>query len=69
MGTVDSGNETLFSDDSSCDLLDTSPTSPCSPTGQHDREGDIKSSTNGIAPPKIQSCSGVLGKVGNSITI
>lgn len=50
-GTVDSGNETLFSDESPCDLA-ASPTSrgPEHPTGA-------------AAPPRIQPFSGVLEKV------
>ncbi|XP_044735690.1 leucine zipper putative tumor suppressor 2 homolog [Chrysoperla carnea] len=68
MGTVDSGNETLFSDDSSCDILDTSSGSACSsgePSTAADPDAtnsDQENSAAIVAPPKIQSCSGVLGK-------
>lgn len=47
-GTVDSGNETLFSDDSPCD-------STSSPT--------VRGPDRATAPPRIQPFSGVLEKV------
>lgn len=71
-GTVDSGNETLFSDDSSCDLvmspsaceLDQSISTPVSTPGrtiEHDVASEVSSAR--VAPPKIQPYSGVLEKV------
>lgn len=64
MATIDSGTETLFSDDSPFDLGRTS--SVCS---GEETEVQILESTrersDRIAPPNIQPYSGVLGKVGS----
>lgn len=61
MATIDSGTETLFSDDSPCEL----PPSP-SFSGE-DAEVQVLDSTtdvnNRLAPPNIQPYSGVLEKV------
>lgn len=62
MATIDSGTETLFSDDSPCEL----PPSPSVCSGE-DAEVQILDSTaevnNRLAPPNIQPYSGVLEKV------
>ncbi|KAH0817666.1 hypothetical protein GEV33_005125 [Tenebrio molitor] len=61
MATVDSGTETLFSDDSSCELVG----SPSVCYGD-DNEGQFEdncSEVNRLAPPNIQPFSGVLEKV------
>lgn len=65
MATIDSGTETLFSDDSPCEL----PASPSVCSGE-DAEARILESTtevnNRLAPPNIQPYSGVLEKVRRS---
>lgn len=58
--TVDSGNETLFSDDSSCDLV-MSPSACEADVSRSDDNTDIQPPR--VAPPKIQPYSGVLEKV------
>ncbi|CAH1372954.1 hypothetical protein MTP99_014413 [Tenebrio molitor] len=60
MATIDSGTETLFSDDSSCELVG----SPSVCYGD-DNEGQFEdncSEVNRLAPPNIQPFSGVLEK-------
>lgn len=57
--TVDSGNETLFSDDSSCDLV-MSPSACEADVSRSDDNTDIPPPR--VAPPKIQPYSGVLEK-------
>lgn len=61
MATVDSGTETLFSDDSPCELI----SSPSAGYGEDigRQYGGSSSEVNGIAPPNIQPYSGVLEKV------
>lgn len=55
MATVDSGNETLFSDDSPCDLV-------CSPSVCSQDDADCHQQISS-RPPNIQPRSGVLEKV------
>ncbi|XP_017786974.1 PREDICTED: leucine zipper putative tumor suppressor 2 homolog [Nicrophorus vespilloides] len=57
MATVDSGTETLFSDDSPCDLG--SPTGVCA---VEDFENKAEELNARLAPPNIQPYSGVLEK-------
>lgn len=62
MATIDSGTETLFSDDSPCEL----PRSPYS--GEETEVQVLETSTDAssrLAPPNIQPYSGVLEKVSN----
>ncbi|XP_966525.2 leucine zipper putative tumor suppressor 2 homolog isoform X1 [Tribolium castaneum] len=58
MATIDSGTETLFSDDSSCELLG----SPSVCYGDEGQFEDNCSEVNRLAPPNIQPFSGVLEK-------
>lgn len=55
-GTVDSGNETLFSDDSSCELDQVAASTPVGV------QESIQETPRNV-PPKIQPYSGVLEKV------
>lgn len=72
---LDSGNETLFSDSSSCDLV-SSPASGGRQDGADIMDGDLEPPEEcvpievsdginklNVAPPKIQPYSGVLEKV------
>jgi hypothetical protein len=68
MARVDSGHETLFSDDSPCELV-TTP-SACSSSGlgsassgNNTQHGPEDAETSRLGPPKIAPFSGVLGKV------
>jgi hypothetical protein len=71
MARVDSGHETLFSDDSPCDLV-TTP-SACSSSGlgsassgNHNQHSSEDADSSRLAPPKITPYSGVLGKASHS---
>lgn len=67
MATIDSGTETLFSDDSSCELVG----SPSVCYGD-DTEGQFEdncSEVNRLAPPNIQPFSGVLEKVQANVSM
>lgn len=61
--TIDSGTETLFSDDSPCELVG----SPINYTVAEDSELQINESQSDLSarlgPPNIQPYSGVLDKV------
>jgi hypothetical protein len=72
MARVDSGHETLFSDDSPCELV-TTP-SACSSSGlgsassgnnNHPSSEDAEASR--LGPPKITPFSGVLGKASQPV--
>lgn len=64
MTTTDSGTETLFSDDSSCEHI-------CSPSRCSGDDTEVPlndtQSVNRLAPPNIQPYSGVLEKVKTNI--
>lgn len=63
MATVDSGTETLFSDDSPCEL----PGTPSICSGEDAEVQTLEYSVEAnsrFAPPNIQPYSGVLEKVG-----
>ncbi|XP_056631927.1 leucine zipper putative tumor suppressor 2 homolog isoform X1 [Diorhabda sublineata] len=60
MGTIDSGTDTLFSDESPCDLI-RSP-SICSGDDIEVQMEDTQSINSRLAPPNIQPYSGVLEK-------
>uniref|UniRef100_A0A6P7GPL6 Leucine zipper putative tumor suppressor 2 homolog isoform X1 n=2 Tax=Diabrotica virgifera virgifera TaxID=50390 RepID=A0A6P7GPL6_DIAVI len=60
MGTIDSGTETLFSDESSCELV-RSP-SICSGDETEVQMEDTRSINSRLGPPNIQPYSGVLEK-------
>ncbi|KAJ9573857.1 hypothetical protein L9F63_008781, partial [Diploptera punctata] len=60
MARVDSGHETLFSDDSPCDLGNTP--SACSSSGLGSSSSGQQNTSAEDRPPKITPFSGVLGK-------
>lgn len=68
MATVDSGTETLFSDDSPCELI----SSPGACFGEDAENHHIHSQTDvnsRLAPPNIQPFSGVLEKVNSFASV
>ncbi|CAH1099858.1 unnamed protein product [Psylliodes chrysocephalus] len=62
MGTIDSGTETLFSDESPCELVRVRSPSICSGDDTEVQTEDTQSINSRLAPPNIQPYSGVLEK-------